>query len=73
MPDEIDAAQDCESEFRRQALAALKAKREAQLKQLPPCENHFDGCTASTFVTEKGTVTRFCKDCFEAFKREHAE
>jgi hypothetical protein len=70
MPDEIDHAQECEAEFLAQQLRAQQRKRAEQLKTLPFCENRSDGCAERAFVTEKGTVARFCRACWDEFKQE---
>ena len=68
MPDACDEAQDTYEANMEAALSERKRAREALLKNPPFCENYDDRCTGKRFVTEKGTLARFCKDCLEEYK-----
>lgn len=65
MADEADLAQAESEQFQGQVMAARAAARSLQLKNLPLCAD----CEENpVFVTDKGTITRICKQCYEEVK-----
>jgi hypothetical protein len=65
MPDEADLAQEVSDQFLSDAI--MRVARARRGGPLPPCENH-EECGRTAFITDKGTVARFCKECWEEFK-----